>query len=205
MNVASLIDDQPDVGLFRVHRAAMTAPEVFALERERIFPRCWLYAATSRRLPRPGDYVRRLIGGRPIFLVRGPTARCAAFTTPAPTAARWCAGRTRATPAVPVLLPRLDLQRPRRTDRRAGTRRATRPAFDRAGVGSGAAARWRATAACTSSASTRPPRTWRRTWARRGRSDRPARSTRARCWAAGRSCRDRAILDPRQLEAARRE
>jgi p-cumate 2,3-dioxygenase subunit alpha len=71
MNVAGLIDDRPDVGLFRVHRAAMTAPEVFALERERIFPHCWLYAAHESELPRPGDYLRRLVGGRPIFLVRG--------------------------------------------------------------------------------------------------------------------------------------
>jgi p-cumate 2,3-dioxygenase alpha subunit len=71
MNVAELIVDRPEAGLFRVHRSAMTSPELFALERERIFNRCWLYVAHESELPRPGDYRRRTVAGRPLFIVRG--------------------------------------------------------------------------------------------------------------------------------------
>ena len=79
MDPASLVLDRPDEGLFRVHRSAMTSPEVFALEQERIFRRCWLYVAHETELPHPGDYLRRTLAGRPIFLVRGGDGRLRAF------------------------------------------------------------------------------------------------------------------------------
>ena len=71
--------DDPERGLFRVHRSAMTSAEVFALEQERIFDRTWLYLAHESELPQAGDYRRRTIAGRPLFVVRGKDGEVRAF------------------------------------------------------------------------------------------------------------------------------
>ena len=39
----NLIIDNPDAGVFRVHRSAMTSREILQMEQERIFDKCWLY------------------------------------------------------------------------------------------------------------------------------------------------------------------
>jgi p-cumate 2,3-dioxygenase alpha subunit len=71
MNLAELVVDRPDAGLFRVHRSAMTSPELFALEQEQIFNRGWLYVGHESEVERPGDYRRRTVAGRPLFFARG--------------------------------------------------------------------------------------------------------------------------------------
>jgi p-cumate 2,3-dioxygenase alpha subunit len=65
-----LIIDDPERGLFRVHRSAFTSPEIFRLERERIFDRCWLYLGHESEVQHPGDFIRRWVGGRPLFMIR---------------------------------------------------------------------------------------------------------------------------------------
>ena len=65
-----VIDDQ-ERGLFRIHRSAFTDPDILALERERIFDRCWLYAAHESEIPNPGDFLTRRVGGRPVIVTRG--------------------------------------------------------------------------------------------------------------------------------------
>jgi p-cumate 2,3-dioxygenase alpha subunit len=70
-SVGGLLIDDPETGLFRVHRSAMTSEEVLALERERIFDRCWLYLGHASEVESPGDFVRRHVAGRPLFFVRG--------------------------------------------------------------------------------------------------------------------------------------
>jgi p-cumate 2,3-dioxygenase subunit alpha len=79
VNVRELVRDDPERGLFRVHRSAMTSAEVFALEQERIFDRAWLYLAHESELPNPGDYRRRTVAGRPLFVVRGKDGQVRAF------------------------------------------------------------------------------------------------------------------------------
>src|SRR5216684_746900 len=71
VNLAELVVDRPDAGLFSVHRAALTSPEVLALERQRLFERGWLYVGHESEIARPGDYRRRTVASRPLFLVRG--------------------------------------------------------------------------------------------------------------------------------------
>lgn len=71
MNVADLVVDRPEAGIFRVHRSSMTSPALLALEWQRIFDRCWLYVAHDSEIPAPGDYRRRTVAGRPLFIVRG--------------------------------------------------------------------------------------------------------------------------------------
>jgi p-cumate 2,3-dioxygenase alpha subunit len=66
-----LVDEDPAHHRFRVHRATMTSESVFREEKERIFNRCWLYVGHESEVSKPGDYVRRPIAGRPVFMVRG--------------------------------------------------------------------------------------------------------------------------------------
>jgi p-cumate 2,3-dioxygenase alpha subunit len=74
-----LIEDDPERGVFRVHRSAFTSPQLLQLERERIFDRCWLYLGHESEVERPGDYVRRHVAGRPLFMVRGEDGVVRAF------------------------------------------------------------------------------------------------------------------------------
>jgi p-cumate 2,3-dioxygenase subunit alpha len=71
MNPAEVLIDRPADGLFRVHRSTMVSPELFALEQERIFDHTWLYVGHESEVERPGDYRRRTVAGRPVFMVRG--------------------------------------------------------------------------------------------------------------------------------------
>lgn len=65
------VEEDVAAGTFRVRRSAMTDQAVWELERQRIFGRRWLYAGHDSEVPTPGDFVRRTVGTRPIFLVRG--------------------------------------------------------------------------------------------------------------------------------------
>jgi p-cumate 2,3-dioxygenase subunit alpha len=71
MDLESLIVDDHERGLFRVHRSTMTSDDILAFERERIFSRCWLYVGHASELAEPGEYRRRAVGGRPLMFVRG--------------------------------------------------------------------------------------------------------------------------------------
>lgn len=56
---------------FQVHRSAMTSPEVYRAEVEQVFAKSWLYVGHESEVRQRGDYVRRTVGGRPIFMTRG--------------------------------------------------------------------------------------------------------------------------------------
>jgi p-cumate 2,3-dioxygenase alpha subunit len=71
VDLADLVLDRPAAGVFRVRRAALTSPEVLALEQQRVFARGWLYVGHESEIPRPGDYRRRTVAGRPLVFVRG--------------------------------------------------------------------------------------------------------------------------------------
>jgi PAH dioxygenase large subunit len=45
--------------------------DIYQLELERIFGRCWMFVAHETELPRPGDFVLRHIGQDPWIVVRG--------------------------------------------------------------------------------------------------------------------------------------
>jgi p-cumate 2,3-dioxygenase subunit alpha len=64
-----LVDETSD--RFRVHRASMTSPDVMSEEFRKVFDRNWLYIGHESEIANPGDYVRRRVGGRPLFMVRG--------------------------------------------------------------------------------------------------------------------------------------
>lgn len=66
-----MVDDDVAAHRFRVHRTTMTSPRVHQAEIERIFATSWLYVGHESEIPNPGDFVRRPVGGRPLFMVRG--------------------------------------------------------------------------------------------------------------------------------------
>jgi p-cumate 2,3-dioxygenase alpha subunit len=70
-----VVDDQ-ERNVFRVHRSAMTSERIHREEVERIFGRSWLYVGHESEVPRPGDFVRRPVAGRPLFMVRGANSGC---------------------------------------------------------------------------------------------------------------------------------
>jgi p-cumate 2,3-dioxygenase subunit alpha len=78
-SVGQLIDDDPARGLFRVHRSTCTSEDLFRVERERIFERVWLYVGHDSEVAQRGDFVRRTVGGRPLFFVRGTDGRVRVF------------------------------------------------------------------------------------------------------------------------------
>lgn len=71
-------------GVFRVDRQAYADATLADAERERIWSRCWLYAAHASELPAPGDFVTREVGGRELVIVRGPDGAVRAFVNTCP-------------------------------------------------------------------------------------------------------------------------
>jgi p-cumate 2,3-dioxygenase alpha subunit len=65
------VADEPEAGLFRVHRRAFLDAEILERERARIFDRSWLYVGHESEVEGPGDFRARDVGGRPIIFVRG--------------------------------------------------------------------------------------------------------------------------------------
>jgi phenylpropionate dioxygenase-like ring-hydroxylating dioxygenase large terminal subunit len=62
-------DVHPEQG--RIPAYIFSSPEIFELEMERIFPRCWLLVAHESEIAKPGDYVTRSLGQYPVIVVRG--------------------------------------------------------------------------------------------------------------------------------------
>ena len=75
MEIKSLVD--PEGGL--INRRIFADPEIYALERERVFARCWLYLGHESEVPNPGDFVTAYMGEEPIILWRDFNGRIGAY------------------------------------------------------------------------------------------------------------------------------
>lgn len=64
-----VIEDR-EARTFRVNRAALRDPAVFAAEQDRIWARTWLYLGHESEVANPGDYRVRTLGGRPLIFCR---------------------------------------------------------------------------------------------------------------------------------------
>jgi p-cumate 2,3-dioxygenase subunit alpha len=64
-----VVDDRQN-GIFRINRTLMTSPEVYQREQATLFDHYWLYVGHDSEIPRPGDFVRRRVGGRPLIFLR---------------------------------------------------------------------------------------------------------------------------------------
>ena len=65
------IVDDPERGIFKVHRSTMTSSDVLQEERAAIFDRCWLYLGHESEVAEPGDFVTRTLARRPLIFSRG--------------------------------------------------------------------------------------------------------------------------------------
>lgn len=79
MDQQALIHEERERGIFRVQRAALTSPEIAAIERKNIFDNCWLYLGHESEVKNRGDFRRRTVAGRPLFWVRGSDGVVRAF------------------------------------------------------------------------------------------------------------------------------
>ncbi|MGH2372262.1 MAG: Rieske 2Fe-2S domain-containing protein, partial [bacterium] len=50
-------------------------PEIYRLEMDALFTRCWLFVAHESEIPSPGDYVTRHMGDHPVIVARGEDGR----------------------------------------------------------------------------------------------------------------------------------
>lgn len=81
---------------------AFTTDAFLALEREHLFPRCWLHAGRLSEVPNRGDLIPIEVGGRPLILVHGHDDKVRVFHNVCPhrgarLAPRGCEGVQRIT------------------------------------------------------------------------------------------------------------
>ncbi|MEZ5650269.1 MAG: aromatic ring-hydroxylating dioxygenase subunit alpha [Burkholderiaceae bacterium] len=79
---AAIADGAPPAALVRhdrVHRDVYTSAQVFALEREHLFKRAWLFVGHTSQIPQPGDFIAREPAGQPLIVVRQPDGSIAAL------------------------------------------------------------------------------------------------------------------------------
>ncbi len=53
----------------------LTDPDLYRLEMDAIFAKCWLFVAHESEVPSPGDYITRMMGEHPVIVVRGEDGR----------------------------------------------------------------------------------------------------------------------------------
>lgn len=82
MDVSQLkqyVDDRPEQGVFRVHRAIFSDPELFDLEQRYIFERTWQFLTLESEIARANDFVTAWIGRTPVLITRDAQGEVRAF------------------------------------------------------------------------------------------------------------------------------
>lgn len=68
--IDSLVVEDRSRGTFRVSRRVFADPDIFAMERELVYDRVWLYIGHASEIAQPGTFVTRSVNGRALILVR---------------------------------------------------------------------------------------------------------------------------------------
>jgi len=79
-DAASLV--RPDEG--RINRRIYGDPDIFELEQERIFARCWLFIGHESQVRKAGDFVTTYMGQDPVILTRDQDGRIGVFLNNCP-------------------------------------------------------------------------------------------------------------------------
>ena len=84
VEMKDMVIDDRERGIFRVHRSSMTSIDVQRREEEHIFNRCWIYVGHESEVEKEGDFRRRTVAGRPVFIVRGEDDQVRVFLNSCP-------------------------------------------------------------------------------------------------------------------------
>ncbi|WP_019873365.1 aromatic ring-hydroxylating oxygenase subunit alpha [Sporichthya polymorpha] len=76
---ARYVEENRDAGTFRVHRDAFLSQDVLEAEKTEFFDKVWLYLGHESELSKPGDFIARQVGGRPIIFTRDKTGEIRAL------------------------------------------------------------------------------------------------------------------------------
>ncbi len=69
-DIAALLDDRPEEGVFRVSRDAVREQAIFDLEMRHIFEGSWVFLGLAAQIPKPNDYFATRIGRQPVVVSR---------------------------------------------------------------------------------------------------------------------------------------
>jgi benzoate/toluate 1,2-dioxygenase subunit alpha len=64
------VDDRFEEGIFRLHPAVYSDPELFEMEMKYIFERTWIFLAIESQIRQPHDFVTTQIGRTPVLVTR---------------------------------------------------------------------------------------------------------------------------------------
>ena len=78
-----LIQEHPEFG-FRVNNRLYQDEAIFQAEMDRIFHSGWVYVAHESEVPKPGDFIVRVIGRQPVVVVRGQDNKVRMFLNRCP-------------------------------------------------------------------------------------------------------------------------
>ena len=75
----SLLEDDPEQGIYRCKREMFTDPRLFDLEMKHIFEGNWLYLAHESQIPNKNDFYTTTMGRQSIFIARNKDGELNAF------------------------------------------------------------------------------------------------------------------------------
>ena len=75
----SLLEDDPEQGIYRCKREMFTDPRLFDLEMKHIFEGNWVYLAHESQIPNNNDYYTIYMGRQPIVITRNKDGELNAF------------------------------------------------------------------------------------------------------------------------------
>ncbi len=78
-DIASLLDDRPADGIFRIERRAFQDPDVFDLEMRHVFEANWVFLGLDSQAPKPHDYITTWLGRAPVLVSRGADGQLRCF------------------------------------------------------------------------------------------------------------------------------
>ena len=78
-DVAALIDDRPQDGVFRVHADVFRRQEICELELQHIFEGGWVFIGLDCQLAKPDDFFTTHIGRQPVIVMRDSAGKIGCF------------------------------------------------------------------------------------------------------------------------------